>query len=202
MNYVIKQVDSIPKWEMIEPASISEYNWGGAYRPNASARLCYVKHKGFLLRLTCEERDPKSVYTHDNDPVYKDSCLEFFVNFKPKAEDCGYINFEGNAAGALLSGYGKTRDNRKFLRELGVTAPKSVPFRDSNGWGYELFISLSFISAIYSNSAFQKGDILKGNFFKCGDETQIPHYGSWTKIENPSPDFHIPEFFGTLEIGD
>ena len=47
-------------------------------------RYVRVKHKGFQV------------------PVYKDSCVEFFV--KPK-KDCGYFNFELNAGGSLLVTY-------------------------------------------------------------------------------------------------
>lgn len=39
------------------------------------------------------------------------------------------------------------------------------------------------------------------NFYKCGDETEFPHYGAWSPVGTPSPDFHRPEFFGTLIFG-
>lgn len=201
MIYVIKQADDTSNWESIEPVSISEYNWGGDYRPKAEAKLCLVKDEGFYLRIACAEKDPKAVYTQANDPVYKDSCLEMFLNFKPQTEGTGYINFEGNANGAILCCYGTSRHDRKKIVDFGIDQPKAKPFRSAGQWGYELCIPLRLIQAVYGNSSFAKGDILKGNFFKCGDETEIPHYGSWTKIQTPSPDYHLPEFFGTLEIG-
>lgn len=201
LNYIIKQVDSTPNWESIEPISISEYNWGGNYRPNSTAKLSFIKQKGFLLQTSCEEENPKSVYFHDNEPVYRDSCLEFFMNFKPQIEGSGYINFECNANGALLCGYGTTKKDRNFIKDLGIPQPSVKACRGPNLWGYELFIPLSLIQEIYGNSSFRTGDLLKGNFFKCGDDTELPHYGSWTKIENPTPNFHLPEFFGTLEMG-
>ncbi|MCK7480493.1 MAG: carbohydrate-binding family 9-like protein [Candidatus Moduliflexus flocculans] len=36
------------------------------------------------------------------------------------------------------------------------------------------------------------------NFYKCGDETEFPHYGAWSPVETPAPDFHRPEFFGEI----
>jgi hypothetical protein len=39
---------------------------------------------------------------------------------------------------------------------------------------------------------------LRANFYKCADNTRIPHYVSWNPIEVASPDFHRPEFFGEL----
>ena len=41
-----------------------------------------------------------------------------------------------------------------------------------------------------------------GNFYKCGDDTSIPHYGSWNPIALPAPDFHCPVHFGTLILGE
>ena len=36
------------------------------------------------------------------------------------------------------------------------------------------------------------------NFYKCGDETNEPHFISWNPIDLPKPDFHVPQFFGEL----
>ncbi len=41
---------------------------------------------------------------------------------------------------------------------------------------------------------------MRGNFYKCGDETPQPHYISWNPIDMPTPNFHVPQFFGTLEF--
>ena len=41
---------------------------------------------------------------------------------------------------------------------------------------------------------------IKANFYKCGDELQTPHFLSWNPIQIEQPDFHRPDFFGTLEF--
>ena len=41
---------------------------------------------------------------------------------------------------------------------------------------------------------------IKANFYKCGDELQTPHFLSWNPIKIENPDFHRPDFFGTLEF--
>jgi hypothetical protein len=38
----------------------------------------------------------------------------------------------------------------------------------------------------------------RGNFYKCGDKLTKPHFLSWNAIDTPSPDFHVPQAFGTL----
>ncbi len=201
MNYIIQQFDTLPDWELIQPAAIDQYNWGGSYRPKSEARLCLIRRKGFLLRIMSWESDPRSVYKQANDPVYKDSCLEFFVNFKPSAIGTGYLNFECNANGALLCAYGNSSQNRKSICDFGLPAPAVKSFKGTDFWGYQLFIPNELIKELFGNSDFQKGEIIRGNFFKCGDDTEFPHYASWTAIDNPIPNFHLPKYFGTLEIG-
>ncbi|MHB1455061.1 MAG: carbohydrate-binding family 9-like protein [Saccharofermentanales bacterium] len=39
-----------------------------------------------------------------------------------------------------------------------------------------------------------------GNFYKCGDKTDCPHYGCWNPILLPAPDFHVPAFFGDFIV--
>ena len=42
-----------------------------------------------------------------------------------------------------------------------------------------------------------RGAAFRGNFYCC-DESIHPHFGSWSAIKAPQPDFHRPECFGKL----
>ena len=44
------------------------------------------------------------------------------------------------------------------------------------------------------------GMTIRANFYKCGDKLQQPHFLSWNPISTPRPNFHVPQFFGTLEL--
>lgn len=44
------------------------------------------------------------------------------------------------------------------------------------------------------------GKTMKGNFYKCGDKLQTPHFLSWSPIGLERPMFHCPAFFGTLSF--
>ena len=44
------------------------------------------------------------------------------------------------------------------------------------------------------------GKVMKGNFYKCGDKLQTPHFLSWSPIRLEKPQFHCPQFFGTLNF--
>ena len=40
----------------------------------------------------------------------------------------------------------------------------------------------------------------KANFYKCADKTSHPHWLTWSVVDYSRPNFHLPEFFGTLEF--
>jgi len=40
----------------------------------------------------------------------------------------------------------------------------------------------------------------RANFYKCADSTSHPHWLTWSPVDHPTPHFHLPAFFGTLEF--
>ena len=129
----------------------------------------------------------------------RDSCMEFFVNFSPET-DGRYINFEANANGALHCKIGPGRGNRVPLASLDIPQPELTARVEEESWSIRLFVPLGCITALYGRTEYHRGDRIRANFYKCGDETDAPHYGAWNFIEIPSPDFHRPEFFGEIEL--
>ena len=168
------------------------------YKPHCAARLAYIEGEGFLARLCCEEAEPRVTVTEDDGPVYKDSCLEWFCNFAPECSPV-YINMEVNAAGKMLCRMGESRQNRQPLPQ-GAERPRVCPQRGENGWQVEIFMPLETIKAVYGKGDFAAGDVIRANFYKCGDETEYVHYGMWSPCRTEKPDFHRPEFFGELVI--
>lgn len=203
MPYEIKTIKDVSEVGKGNIAEIGQYNWGGEYRPYAQAKLCYVKDKGFVVELMCKEKKPRALCIEQNKDVCKDSCLEFFANFKPDMEGMGYVNFECNVKGSLLCCYGTVVYPRKTVMEMGIDHPNAVPFQTEEEWGYSVFIPLSLIESIYGNAEYKKGDYIRGNFFKCGDHTETPHYGSYTVIDPTvieRPSFHQPAYFADMKI--
>ena len=200
MEYIVKYFDKIPDWEKVEPIKVTTFSWGGDYRPYVEARVIVLSNKGFMVRMDCEEANPKAVYTQMNSAVCKDSCLEAFINFKPNLENSGYINFETNVKGALHSAYGQGRHNRQFLTDMGINAPIVFNTKDEDKWSCEYLIPFKLIREVYGDDNFKKGDVIKANFYKCGDKLQTPHFLSWNPIGLEKPNFHCPEFFGTLNF--
>jgi len=199
--------DPAAPWADITPIWIGHYLWlANDYRPAVEVRLCWSR--GFLhVRFRVGEKRVRVKYTKFQDPVYKDSCVEFFIDAFPESRQ-GYINFETNAAGALLAAFGPDRSRREplwpeDLAGFDVVSSIPGPIDGEHGaaeWTLEYRIPLALFRKIYGQEV-RPGHRAAANFYKCGDETEVPHYGAWSRVETPAPDFHRPEFFGQVVFG-
>ena len=179
-------------------ARIENYRWETGYEPEAFAQLIYISGVGFCVRLEAKEKDPKRDCTFYNQPVYKDSCLEFFVNFAPSQPK--YMNYEMNANGAFLAALRTDRKNKTPIHELTHDLPAVRAEIGEDRWSVTALFTDRFISELWGKNGFRPGDTFTGNFYKCGDETPQPHYGMWSPVELEKPDFHQPAFFGTFRL--
>ena len=196
MRYTVKR-QSVLDFDKAEIAKIDKYVWGGEYRPEAYAKLVLVEGEGFALQMTCMESEPLAVYKNFDDPVWKDSCLEFFASFNNASPL--YMNLEMNSAGAFLMGIRTSRENKRSAAEI-VALPPVKATKDEGFWRVEYMISFEIIEKLFGKTELKSGSVFKGNFYKCGDDTAVPHFGSWAPIGTEKPDFHRPEYFGELVI--
>ena len=150
------------------------------------------------------EESVRAKYGEDNGSVWTDSCVEFF---SVPASDGIYYNIECNCIGTILIGAGPARNGREH-------APKEVtalvqrwsslgnePFEervDDTTW--EVALIIPYAAFFKHQIQSLDGKEVKANFYKCGDELQTPHFLSWNPIKIEKPDFHRPDFFGTLEF--
>src|SRR5438067_8231103 len=140
-------------------------------------------------------------YFTDNDPVYKDSCVEFFISLNGEKE---YYNFEFNSIGNCLAEYGPDRYNRKRL-PLSIIEQikhKTMINRESidNQINWELTLAIPVSVFCHHRISSLKGMNGAANLHKCGDDLPKPHYLCWSNIESPAPDFHLRSFFGNIEF--
>lgn len=154
--------------------------------------------EALFLKFYVEEQLVIAAHGTTNAPVYKDSCVEFFISF----DENGYYNFEFNCLGACLAEFGSGRDDRGRLSEESIEKirSQSVIIRDQKKgdihWTITLAIPLN-VFQFHSLSSL-RGVQCRANFFKCGDELPEPHYLSWSDINAAEPDFHLPQFFGVV----
>ncbi len=139
----------------------------------------------------------RSIYRKDQDPVWQDSCVEFFVK-----EGNGYHNFEFNSLGYCLSAFGLDRNNRKSLDKNSLEQILRFPSYTEDtlpseqvlsSWSLMVVIPLSLIG-------LKAGDTFYANFYKCGDRTLVPHYISLAPIGTENPDFHQSAYFVPFEL--
>ena len=198
-EYRIRMLDEKPAdWSGIAKAEINEYVWGKDYMPVCYAQVVFVKGDGFYARMTCEEKNPKAVYTEFMSGVCRDSCLEFFASYDASKPD--YVNVEMNSIGTSLIAVGPDRYHRTDIDRF-VGGPFEVEAKiEENCWHVCARITLTDLEKIYGlkPETFSAGYAFRGNFYKCGDDTEIVHYGMWNPVGTENPDFHRPEYFGKL----
>ena len=198
-RYEIPTVEREEELSRAPIARVDCFRWtDNGYTPRTEARLVHVRRRGFLVRLTSWETARRAVCRVPDGEVYRDSCLEFFVNFAPERGE-GYLNLEVNPLGTLHAKFGPGRAGRRPLPPE-LERPRVETELQPELWRAEIFIPLATIRALFGKTEFVPGDVLRGNFYKCGDDAAFPHYGMWSPVLTGEPDFHRPEYFGELAL--
>ncbi len=200
MSFYKIKIKDAPCFDGVEKAYIDKSVWDKDYRPLTYAQIIFVPGDGFYVKLTCHEQMPLARYTEFYDPVYTDSCMEFFADFDPDNSKI-FINCETNAFGTILCGVGEKRNNRKKITEYGAGYPEVTPCIEEDKWSNVIHITLDQLKAVYGDGlTLGEGSKLKGNIYKCGDDTPVLHHLMWNPVYSDHPDFHRPDFFGDFEI--
>lgn len=203
----VSQQEQAPE---ILPLAIEHQPWpeyGGL--PQTEVGL-WQSATGLHLRFRVWEATPRIACLHHNEPVYEDSCVEFFLQPCP-GSDPRYVNFEMNAAGVLLLKLGGGRNDRQFLAPAEFSRfaiEVSGPLRRRNlllsseepCWETSFSIPFDWLGSLFPDFRAAPGWEMRGNFYKCGDRTPSPHYGCWSPMTSAQPDFHRSCDFGLLVL--
>lgn len=168
------------------------------YIPCVQFQVAYTD-QAILVHYSVQEEYVKGQYIRPNENVWEDSCVEFFISFDSRET---YYNVEFNVLGVGLVGYGtsvKSDRNRLSAEEiLQINAFSSVQTIDGKkSWQQILQIPFSVFKV---NAEDLKGKQAHANFYKCGDALPNPHFIAWNDIDNPTPNFHLPQFFGEVSF--
>lgn len=187
---------STPNWDTVPAVELSHTGWLKEVPVHAWAQVCYDE-RALWVRMEAEEAPVRATLREPLDPVYQDSCLEFFL--APDPNDSRYLNFEFNPLGNLYLGFGSTRPTRvRQIVESKEALFRPAPFLTERGWGITYCIPFDFISNYFPK--FVACGEMAGNFYKCGDLTEQPHYLSWMTMNTDTPDFHRRQDFGVLRF--
>jgi hypothetical protein len=201
-----------PGWQAAEEARIDHFHAASStHRPLVRAKLMYDA-ANLYLRFRVEDRYVVAKHTEFQDPVWRDSCVEFFA--QPR-ESGGYFNFEINCGGAWLSYYiedpTRTADGfAKFTRLSGehgrqIRISHSLPSlvvperEEPVEWHIGCMIPLEVLEAYTGSLGPLAGQTWRGNFFKCADDSSHPHWASWAPI-GEELNFHQPKYFAPLRF--
>jgi len=201
-----------PCWRRARAGSITHFfDKGSSHRPQTTFRVVYSDDQ-LWIQFAVEDRYVRSVSRQYQDPVWQDSCVEFFV--KPR-EDRGYFNFEFSAGGQLVLLYitnpERTRDGfKEFVRvpwalaqeiSIKTTMPPVIDpeIQDPVSWTLGAQIPLSLIEHYAGTLRPLAGQEWRVNFYKCGDYTSHPHWGAWAPISGAAS-FHQPQYFGRMKF--
>ncbi len=188
----------------LEFRNIETQSWPAyGYKPQIRFTMA---HSGdcVFLKFDVLEKFVQAVYRQNNEPVNKDSCVEFFIS--PDGAD-DYYNFEFNCIGACKAGFGsRIRQSRGCLpddiidqinRQSLITRARRFN-DDLTAW--ELTVAIPLEVFCHNDYRSLKGLQGKANFYKCGDDLPEPHFIVWNDVRAPEPDFHLPEFFGRINF--
>jgi len=205
MDYQIIRINNDrTKWrESANPANVSIFPWPASnvedFRPVTAAKMaiCDGSLHVFMETNETELRVEEKGFSR---VVCNDSCMELFLMPDP-ANSAQYLNWEFNPAGAMCLEIGTHRFDRHDIRHDNYRDLFQVKTEIHNdGWNIEYNIPLAFLRSCFPSLELKHGHTMRGNFYKCGNKTAKPHFGCWSPIDLPKPDFHSPEFFGNLIV--
>ena len=220
MQYTIHRTANLDKpdanwerfeWQSAETLEITHFPWeDSGHRPGVTARLLYDEN-ALAIIFRVEDRYVRAVAQNFQDSVCTDSCVEFFVS--PLSNSQAYFNFEVNCGGTMLLYRCPSATEREAGRDrqsvsdaegdtirMATTLPKIVEpeLIETTIWSVEYHVPFALFAKYFGCDTPTAGSEWKSNFYKCGDRTSHPHWGSWALVETPSPNFHQPDFFQPL----
>jgi hypothetical protein len=200
-----------PVWQGAHTLEVTHFPWkDSGHRPRTQARLCY-DDEALAVLFRVEDRYVRAVARAFQDSVCTDSCVEFFVAPLPRRP--AYFNFEVNCGGTML-----------LYRCPGTSKPgpglQHTPVSDADGatirmahslpgivkpeigepttWTVEYHVPFALFARYFKAKRPVSGTVWRANFYKCGDHTSHPHWGSWAPVDTPRPNFHVPASFQPL----
>ena len=187
----------------LERHSIGEVLWHeSSLEPKVSFAIAYSDNC-ILLKYFVQENAIRVAHNLDNSPVHMDSCVEFFISFN---EENYYYNLEFNSIGTCSFGFGKNSLDRLLIQQQDIGKIRRQALIEScvdkgiSVIHWELSLVIPFEIFVFHKITSLMDVQCKANFYKCGDDLPTPHFLSWQRVISDTPNFHLPQFFGSLHF--
>lgn len=196
-----------PVWKKVKPATISNYMGAvPGFKPEAEVKMMYDKDNIYLI-FRVKDKNVRCITNKINGPVWQDSAVEFF--FSPDTDlPLLYFNLETNCGGTPLLHYNviPRKESKKLTEEeikqidLAHSLPEIVDpeIKEPVTWTLEYKIPFSLLEKYSKVTRPAKGVEWRANFYKIAENSSNPHYITWSVIDKPIPNFHVPQSFGKL----
>ena len=213
VNYTISKITGFADevWSSLPFAEVNQFlPQSSQHHPRTFVRLAH-DGKNIFGRFEVEDQYVRCIRTEYGSEVWKDSCVEFFVEPKPGR---GYFNFEFNCGGAFLVNHmvdpTRTPDGFKDFTRLPESLARQIAVRASlprliepeiaqaTTWTLEFRIPVPLLEQFIGTIGNPTSQTWRGNFFKCAEENSHPHWAAWSPVSEFN--FHLPQCFGTLRL--
>lgn len=215
VNYTISRAPTTLSrqfWAGLPAAEVNQFlPQSSDHRPRTVVRLAYDA-KNLHGQFVVEDRFVRCIRTGYGSEVWKDSCVEFFVEPRPGR---GYFNFEFNCGGAFLVNHitdpTRAPGGFKAFTRLPEAAARTVGVQSSLPsvvepervepvmWTLEFSIPLHLFAPYVGPLGDVAEQSWRGNFFKCAEDNSHPHWAAWSPVDEFN--FHLPRCFGELRFG-
>ncbi len=176
--------------------------------PKVEVKIAYDPTALHLI-FRVEDQYVRAVAAEHQASVCSDSCVEFFFTAGTDISK-GYFNLEMNCGGTMLFHFQKIprQNTGQITKEECNTIPcaHSLPrivepeIQEPTTWTVAYAIPFEMLKKYDQVVTPEPGTTWRANFYKCGDKTSHPHWLTWAPVDHPQPNFHLPQFFGTLEF--
>ncbi|MBL7699780.1 MAG: carbohydrate-binding family 9-like protein [Chitinophagaceae bacterium] len=198
-----------PEWKNIDPVKIEKHMGSlPKFEPVVEAKMMYDDNNVYVI-FRVQDKFVQSTIQEYNGAVSENSCVEFF--FSPdSSHPLKYFNLEINAGGTPLIFY-VSKPWNEFVKlesddiskiEIAHSLPKKVDpeITQPITWFIEARVPFDMLKKYSGLSKPGPGVKWKGNFYKTGSKTSNPNYMTWSFVDHPKPNFHLPQYFGTLKF--
>ena len=194
-------------WKKTKSVAIENYMGAvPSFKPAAEAKMMYDDENVYVI-FRVKDKYVRSLVQEYNGNVSGDACVEFF--FSPdQALPERYFNLEVNAGGTPLifyvtkpwTGFHKLEAEDIRQIEIAHSLPAKIDPEISEPvtWIIEYRIPLSMLRKFSNVTNPAPGVKWRANFYKTASQSSNPHWITWSYVDNPKPNFHLPQFFGTL----
>lgn len=195
------------QWKKVKEIAITNYMGKVPdFQPVAKAKMMYDDGNLYLI-FHVDDRYVRLQTSSFNGKVFEDACVEFF--FSPDSNlPLSYFNLEMNAGGKALMEYHHDSKTTRLTAEdfekveIAHSMPEKLDHEITEPvtWTVEYRLPLAMLKKFSNVSQPAKGTVWKANFFKTSSKNSNPHYITWSFVDNKTPQFHLPQYFGTLNF--